>query len=266
MNAEKFTYKVQEALETAQNKALERQNQQIETEHLFLALLEPEDSVILSILTHLEVDTQNLKKKLFEELEKKPRIQGNTQIFISSALQQVLTLADREREALHDEFVSAEHILLAIAETRQGICFELLKVNSVNKHKILQALAQIRGGHKVTDQNPEAKYKSLEKYTRDLTLMAEEGKLDPVIGRNEEIRRVIQVLSRRTKNNPVLIGEAGVGKTAIVEGLARRIAEKDIPDTLKNKKILALDLGALIAGAKFRGEFEDRLKAVLKEV
>ncbi len=266
MNIEKFTYKVQEALQEAQALAKRLQHQQIDVEHLFFALLAQAEGIVVSILQQLTIDVAGFKKRLLAQLEKQPQVLGTTQVYITLRLNQLLEQALRQAEILKDEFLSSEHILLAISEENAGLSTTLLKENKIDKEKILKILVNLKGGQRVTDQNPESKYQALEKYTRDLTAVAQAGKLDPVIGRNDEIRRVVQVLSRRTKNNPVLIGEAGVGKTAIVEGLARRIIEKDVPDTLKNKKILALDLGALIAGAKFRGEFEDRLKTVLKEL
>jgi len=267
MRLDKLTFKAQEAIAEAQNFAHEFNHQQVDVEHLFLALLKQEEGIIIPLFEKLEVKSEKLKEELATLLEARPKVYGqNIQLYLSPRLDKVLNQAFKEAENLKDEFVSSEHLLLAIAEEKDGGSAVLLKKYRVTREKILQVLATLRGGQRVTDQNPEDKYQALQKYTRDLTDLARRGKLDPVIGRNEEIRRVIQVLSRRTKNNPVLIGEPGVGKTAIVEGLARRIVEGDVPDTLKNRGVLALDMGALVAGTKYRGEFEDRLKAVLREI
>ena len=266
MRLDKFTIKAQEAVQNMQNIAQKYDHQQIDVEHLFLSLLEQKEGLILPLIEKSGVDSGFLKQSLTEELNKKPKVFGTDEIHISPHLQKVLNRSFKEAEQLKDEFVSCEHLLLAILDEKEGFSAGLLKGTGVKKGTLLQALADIRGGQRVTDQNPEQKYQVLEKYTRDLTQLAREDKLDPVIGRDEEIRRIIQVLSRRTKNNPVLIGEPGVGKTAIAEGLARRIVEGDVPDTLKNKRVLALDMGALVAGAKYRGEFEDRLKAVIREI
>ena len=268
MNIQKYTEKAQEAIIGAQTLADREGHPEITPEHLLLTLVEQQGGIVPEILRKMNIDPASLAAAVRTEVGKSPSVHGGSQPALSSRLRQVTTAAEAEAERLKDQYVSTEHLLLAIAgETgRTATAARLLQQRGATKDAILQALTAIRGSQRVTSQNPESTYQSLEKYGRDLTALARKGKLDPVIGRDEEIRRVIQVLSRRTKNNPVLIGEPGVGKTAIVEGLARRIIEKDVPEGLKDKTIFALDMGALVAGAKYRGEFEERLKAVLKEI
>jgi ATP-dependent Clp protease ATP-binding subunit ClpB len=268
MRLDKLTIKAQEALQEAQSLADKQDHQSIEVEHLLLALIEQKDGLIPSLLEKVGANPQVIKNQLQEALQKLPRVYGGGigQLYISPRLKNILDAALVEAERLKDDFVSTEHILLAIVEEKGGVSAGILSRSGVSRDSILKALLSLRGSQRVTDPNPEEKYQTLTRYCRDLTDLAQKGKLDPVIGRDDEIRRVIQVLSRRTKNNPVLIGEPGVGKTAIAEGLAQRIAHGDVPEGLKEKKLVALDLGALVAGTKYRGEFEDRLKALLKEI
>ena len=268
MRFDKFTLKAQEVIQVSQQFAERFGHQQIEPEHVVRAILDQKEGVIPPLLGKIGADQTGLIKSFETALEKIPRVSGEGygQAYISPRTKSVLDKAFSEAEQMKDEFVSLEHILLSASEEKKGEAAKILTLAGITRDAILKALVDIRGGHRIKDQNPEDKYQALEKFSRDLTDIASKGKLDPVIGRDDEIRRTIQVLSRRTKNNPVLIGEPGVGKTAIVEGLAQRIVQGDIPETLKDKRVVALDMGALIAGAKYRGEFEDRLKAVLKEI
>ena len=267
MRMDKFTLKSQEALELAQDVASKRGNPQVDTEHLLLALLSDDQGICVEIIKKLGADLDRIRTETLEAIERFPKQTGAVaDRYFSNSLRAVLESAFKEMEQLRDEYVSVEHLLIAVSQASGTTAAKILNSKGVSKDKIYTVLTDIRGTQRVTDQAPEEKYQALKRFTKDLTELATKGKLDPVIGRDDEIRRIIQVLSRRTKNNPVLIGDPGVGKTAIVEGLAGRIVSGDIPETLKGKRVLSLDVGQLVAGAKYRGEFEDRLKAVLKEV
>ena len=266
LNSDRLTIKAAEALQAASSDAQRRGNPSLEDVHLLGALLEQEESVVVPVLQKVGVNVPRVRERLRAALDRLPKQSGDVRPTLSRELNQVLDRAEEEAKALSDEYVSTEHMLLALSGQKGSTAKELLAGEGAAHEELERAVEAVRGPHRVTTQDPEQQYRALERFSRDLTAQARKGKLDPVIGRDEEIRRVMQVLSRRTKNNPVLIGEPGVGKTAIAEGLAQRIVSGDVPESLKDKALLQLDISAMVAGAKFRGEFEERFKAVLKEL
>jgi ATP-dependent Clp protease ATP-binding subunit ClpC len=267
MKQERFTEQAQEAISTSQQLAMQYQHSQWDVEHILLALLLQKQGLVGDILKELDIDAESIRGQVEATLEKTPKVTYQTgQIYATPRIGMLMSKADEEANRLKDEFISTEHLLIAMVSSDKGEAASILQNAGLNQEKVYEALKKLRGGHRVTDSRAESKYRSLQKYGRDLTEFARLGKLDPVIGRDEEIKRVMQILTRRTKNNPVVVGEAGVGKTAIAEGLAQKIAADDVPDSLKGRKVIALDMGALVAGSKFRGEFEERLKAVMDEV
>jgi ATP-dependent Clp protease ATP-binding subunit ClpC len=267
MRQEKFTEQAQEVLNASQELVRTNKNSQWDVEHILMALLQQEKGPIIDLLKHLNVDINNVRGKVGAILDKMPKVSYETgQIYATPRIQELFQNVEAEVKRMGDELIGTEHLFVVISSDRQGEAGNILRSSGIDREKLLQAIKEIRGGHRVTDARAESKYHSLEKYSRDLTELARQGKLDPVIGREDEIKRVMQILTRRTKNNPVIVGEAGVGKTAIAEGLAQKIVADDVPDSLKGHRVAALDMGALVAGSKFRGEFEERLKAVMDEI
>jgi ATP-dependent Clp protease ATP-binding subunit ClpC len=267
MRQERFTEQAQEALQASQQIAMQFKHSQWDVEHILLALLLQRQGLVGEILKEINVDAETIRNRVEEVLQKTPKVAYQTgQIYATPRIAMLMQKAEEEARRLKDEFISTEHLLIAMVSDNKGEAAQILHGAGVTQEKVYAALQKLRGSRRVEDTRAESKYRSLQKYGRDLTQMARDGKLDPVIGREKEIKRVMQILTRRTKNNPVIVGEAGVGKTAIAEGLAQKIAADDVPDSLKGRKVVALDMGALVAGSKFRGEFEERLKAVMDEI